>query len=102
LLPVTSALNGNGIRRSFDENSSFDRPAMSRVPSTYAMSVTVEVRIGRRRMRIVRSPIWSSSPSAPWGRVMSCRSSSGAGASAIGTSATGTWSSGTSMIEPSR
>jgi hypothetical protein len=32
------------------------------------MSVTVEVRIGRRRTRIVCSPTWSSSPSVPSGK----------------------------------
>ena len=83
-------MNGNGIRRSLDENSSFDSPATSRVPSTYAMSVTVEVRIGLRSRRIVRAPNWNSSPSSPSGSVVSSRSSSSAGASPMLTSATGT------------
>jgi hypothetical protein len=34
LLPVTSSLNGNGIRRSPEENSSFDSPATSSAPLT--------------------------------------------------------------------
>ena len=34
VLPLTSPVNGNGIRRSVEENSSFDSPATSSVPST--------------------------------------------------------------------
>ncbi len=100
--PSASSLKGKGKRRNLEENSSFERPATRRKPSTDAMSVMVDVRIGRRRSRMVRSPNWNSSPSGPRGSVVSSRSSSSSGASAMRTAEKETSSRGTSEMEPSR
>src|SRR5919202_322136 len=50
------------MRLSVDENSSLDAPATSKVPSIYAMSVTVTVRNGSRAMR--KWTPWTSRSSA--------------------------------------
>src|SRR5581483_1270444 len=42
--PLTSSVNGNGITRNCDENSSFDRPATYTLPSTYARPVSTSDR----------------------------------------------------------
>src|SRR5580704_8010584 len=42
--PWSAPLNGSGMERSADDHSSFDRPATSRLPLTYDMSVMVIIR----------------------------------------------------------
>src|SRR6266566_3620303 len=44
VVPRSACLNGYGIDRSADDHSSFDRPAMTRLPFTYCISVIVCVR----------------------------------------------------------